>query len=66
MKKGGVTSRHVLDPIGEIFFSRVSHSVPFSKKKDPRRGRGPKKHCYGNRNGNSCPGDGPVTARDGW
>ena len=30
-----------MDPIGEIFFSRVSHSVPFSKKKDPRRGGGP-------------------------
>ena len=37
-------SRHVrfLDPISG-FFSRVSRSVPFSKKKDPRRGGGPKK-----------------------
>jgi hypothetical protein len=31
-----------LDPISG-FFSRVSRSVPFSKKKDPRRGGGPKK-----------------------
>ena len=30
----------ILDPIG-FFFSRVSRSVPFSKKKDPRRGGGP-------------------------
>ena len=39
-----VTSRHVtfLDPISGFFFSRVSRSVPFSKKKDPRRGGGPK------------------------
>ena len=31
-------SRHVtfLDPISGFFFSRVSRSVPFSKKKDPR------------------------------
>ena len=29
-----------LDPISG-FFSRVSRSVPFSKKKDPRRGGGP-------------------------
>ena len=28
-----------LDPISG-FFSRVSRSVPFSKKKDPRAGRG--------------------------
>ena len=34
--KGHVT---FLDPIG-LFFSRVSRSVPFSKKKDPRAGRG--------------------------
>ena len=31
----------ILDPIGKIFFSRVSRSVPFPKKKDPRRGGGP-------------------------
>ena len=31
-----------LDPISG-FFSRVSRSVPFSKKKDPRRGGGPTK-----------------------
>ena len=29
-----------MDPIGKIFFSRVSRSVPFFKKKDPRRGAG--------------------------
>ena len=29
-----------MDPISG-FFSRVSRSVPFSKKKDPRRGGGP-------------------------
>ena len=28
----------ILDPIGKVFLSRVSRSVPFSKKKDPRRG----------------------------
>ena len=33
-----------LGPIGKIFFSRVSRSVPFSKKKDPRRGGGPISH----------------------
>ena len=40
MKKGGQERGDVaiLDPIGKFFFSRVSHSVPFSKKKDPRRG----------------------------
>ena len=35
-----------LDPISG-FFSRVSRSVPFSKKKDPRRGGGPIIHVLG-------------------
>ena len=37
----------ILDPIGKIFFSRVSRSVPFFKKKDPRRGGGPMSDTMG-------------------
>ena len=67
MKKGVVTLFRVtlLDPIGKIFFSRVSRSVPFSKKKDPRRGGGPKKQNT-NPISQKAPGSLTTTVVDVW